>query len=122
MKKNWKNFLLKGICLTSVAFVFQACYGTPQDFGMDTFIEGKVNAKKSGLPIQGIKVSVENSMQYTYTDNQGYFSLYTEKRDSTKLNFADIDSTENNSYIDKDTLLTTNEQHIYLNIELDQSK
>lgn len=121
MKTNLKKFFLRGICLTSVAFVFQACYGTPQDFGLDLYIEGQVKSKNSGLPIKGIKVSVANSMQYTYTDRNGSFSFYTEKLDKTKILFQDIDLEENNSYIDKDTTIITSEKEkIYLDIKLEE--
>ena len=54
MKSNWKKNLFKGLCLTSVAFVFQACYGTPQDLGYDLLIEGKVMA--------------DNKLQITFED------------------------------------------------------
>ena len=53
MKRDWKRKIIGGLCLTSVAFVFQACYGTPQDFGNDLLIEGQVTSKISGLPIKG---------------------------------------------------------------------
>lgn len=122
MKKGWKGFLLKGFCLTSVAFVFQACYGTPQDFGSDVYIEGQVNSKSTGLPIKGIKVSVINSPQYTYTDTKGKFSFYTEKLDNTHIRFEDIDSVENGHYINKDTLLTNIDKEIFLQIELEENK
>lgn len=122
MKKDWKGFLLKGICLTSVAFVFQACYGTPQDFGLDIYVAGQVKSKSSGLPIKGIKVSVENSPQYTCTDDSGNFSFYMEKRGNTKIKFEDVDSVENGLYLQKDTMLTNTDDRIYLQIELEESK
>lgn len=46
MKRDWKRKIIGGLCLTSVAFVFQACYGTPQDFGNDLLIEGVRHNKK----------------------------------------------------------------------------
>jgi hypothetical protein len=55
MKRDWKRKIIGGLCLTSIAFVFQACYGTPQDFGEDLLIEGQVKSKTTGLPIKGIK-------------------------------------------------------------------
>lgn len=122
MKKNWKGVLLKGVCLSSVAFVFQACYGTPQDFGMDMLVSGKVNSKNTGLPIKGIKVSVENTPQYTHTDEAGNFSFYTERLDGAKIQFEDIDSTENGHFLKKDTLLVKSDQEIYLQIELEEDK
>ncbi len=90
MKRNWFNAIIKGISLTSAMFVFQACYGTPQDFGRDLCISGKVVSKSTGLPIEGIKVSVEDGVQYQKTDKQGGFMLYTEILQSIKVRFEDV--------------------------------
>lgn len=114
-----------GLCLTSVAFVFQACYGTPQDFGNDLFVEGKVVAKNTGLPIQGIKVSVLDGNnvlpQYIFTDENGFFSFYTYKLESNKIRFEDIDSVENGAYALKDTVIVFGKEQdkTFLEIELD---
>ncbi|MDR1341884.1 MAG: carboxypeptidase-like regulatory domain-containing protein [Prevotellaceae bacterium] len=120
MKKNWKNIFLRGACLTSATFVFQACYGGPQDFGLDLLVEGEVSSKNTGLPIKGIKVSVANSIQHTYTDEKGSFSFYTERLDSAKIQFEDTDSVENKSFTGKDTLLSVSGDNIYLKIELEE--
>jgi hypothetical protein len=85
MKKNVIRKILGGLSLTSAMFVFQACYGTPKDFGLDLFIEGQVKSKASGLPIKGIKVSIVDSMQYEMTDEDGKFSFYTEKLEGLTL-------------------------------------
>src|SRR5512137_1911180 len=103
MKRNWKRKILGGLSLTSALFVFQACYGSLQDFGMDFLVEGKVKAKISGLPIKGIKVSVNENMQYSLTDDNGRFSFYTEILDSLTIKFEDIDSSQNGLYNNKDT-------------------
>lgn len=79
MKRNIFRVLLRSISFTTALFIFQACYGSPQDFGLDLHVDGKVLAKSSGLPIKGIRVSVLNNVQYVFTDEQGRFSLYTEK-------------------------------------------
>ena len=77
MKRNWIRKLIGGLSFTTALFVFQACYGTPQDFGADVFIEGLVKSKKTGEPIKGIKVSVADNPQYQYTDEDGeFFILY----------------------------------------------
>lgn len=126
MKRDWKRKIIGGLCLTSIAFVFQACYGTPQDFGNDLLIEGQVKSKSSGLPIKGIKVSVDESVQYANTDENGKFSFYIEKLQNANIKFTDIDSTENIWFSNKDTLITikdsvlmSKEPKVYLNIELE---
>jgi hypothetical protein len=126
MKRDWKRKIIGGLCLTSIAFVFQACYGTPQDFGNDLLIEGQVKSKTSGLPIKGIKVSVADKVQYANTDENGKFSFYIEKLQNTKIKFTDVDSTQNLVFSNKDTLiiikdsvLMTKQPKVYLNIELE---
>jgi len=126
MKRDWKRKIIGGLCLTSIAFVFQACYGTPQDFGNDLLIEGQVTSKNTGLPVKGIKVSVADQEQYTNTDENGKFSFYMEKLSSTRIKFTDVDSTKNGLFSNKDTLivikdsiLTSRKPKVYLNIELE---
>jgi putative lipoprotein (rSAM/lipoprotein system) len=118
MKRNWKRKILGGLSLTSALFVFQACYGSLQDFGMDFLVEGKVKAKISGLPIKGIKVSVNENMQYSLTDDNGRFSFYTEILDSLTIKFEDIDSSQNGLYNNKDTLLTGVQDRVFLEIDM----
>ncbi len=111
-----------GLSLTSVMFVFQACYGTPQDFGMDVFVEGQVKSVTTGLPIQGVKVSVPDQLQYEFTNEEGFFSFYTILDVSIALKIQDVDSTLNGLFIDKDIVVSNvnAEDRVYLNIELQE--
>ena len=118
MNRNWKRKLLGGLSLTTALFIFQACYGTPQDIGLDLFIEGQVKSKATGTPIKGIKVSVADKMQYEYTDADGKFSFFTEAASSYKIKFEDIDSNQNGSFFDRDTVLVNSGNNVYLNIVL----
>jgi hypothetical protein len=120
MKKNLIRKIVGGLSLTSALFVFQACYGTPQDFGLDLLIEGQVKSKTSGLPIKGIKVSVAENMQYELTDEEGAFSFYTEMLEGLTLQFQDIDSAQNGLYIEKDTVLTDLREKVYVDIALEE--
>jgi len=120
MKRNWIRKIIGGLSFTSALFVFQACYGTPQDFGFDSLIEGQVKAKTSGLPIKGIKVSIADNMQYEITNENGQFSFYTEMLDGLTLQFQDIDSIQNGLYINKDTVLTQISEKVYLDIMLEE--
>lgn len=122
MKKDWKRKIYGGLCLTSIAFVFQACYGTPQDFGNDLLLTGQVNSKKTGLPVKGIKVSVVDGIQYVPTDDAGKFSFYIGKTGSIRLKFEDTDADLNGSFQSKDTLVTTNKdvEEINLTIQLEE--
>ncbi|PLX13449.1 MAG: hypothetical protein C0598_03465 [Marinilabiliales bacterium] len=120
MKKDWIRKAVGGLSLTSALFIFQACYGTPQDLAPDILIEGQVRSLSSGLPIQGIKVSVTDNMQYQMTDNEGKFSFYTEMLTGLTINFQDIDSLQNGHYMDKDTVLTNLSGNVYLDIALQE--
>lgn len=120
IKQNWRRKLLGGLSLTSALFIFQACYGTPHDFGLDIFIEGQVKSEKTDKPVRGIKVSVSDKMQFEYTNEEGKFSFYTETADSYKIIFEDIDSNQNGIFVGKDTLLTNINKTVYLDIVLEE--
>ena len=120
MKRNWVRNMLGGLSFTSALFVFQACYGTPQDFNLDLLIEGQVRSKTSGLPIKGIKVSVSDHMQYDFTDEEGKFSFYTGWLENFTLQFRDIDSVQNGLYSNRDTVLTNIEGEAYIDVLLEE--
>lgn len=118
MKSKFIRKLVGGLSLTTAAFIFQACYGPPQDFGDDIFIEGLVKSKNTGQPIKGIKVSVKDNPQYQFTGEDGSFSFYTGIADNCTIRFQDTDADQNGSFSDKDTTLTNLSSQIYLNIVL----
>jgi hypothetical protein len=99
-------------------FVFQACYGTPQDFGNDVNLSGVVTSSATGKPIKGIKITIENSHQYQLTDSVGKFVMYVPKMESYNIKFEDVDSISSGSFVTKDTTLITVNNSIYLNITL----
>lgn len=118
MKRSWIRRILSGLSFTTALFVFQACYGTPQDFGYDLFVEGIVKSKTSNLPVKGIKVSAYNDMQNVFTDADGHFSFYTPMADNVMIVFEDIDASNNGSFLKKDTLIKPLVDRINLNIFL----
>jgi putative lipoprotein (rSAM/lipoprotein system) len=100
-KETGRKILRKiytGLGLTTVALVFQACYGTPQTTGLDVFIRGVVKSKTSNKPIEGIKVSVKNVYQYELTDSTGKFQFYVPQDEICTIQLDDIDGAENGSY------------------------
>ncbi len=117
-KRNWARKIIGGLSFTSALFIFQACYGTPQDFETDLLIEGKVKAQATGLPIKGIRVSVTDEGQDLMTDETGSFSFYTIAKDSISLRFEDTDDAQNGSFATKDTVLTDFSKPIFLDIAL----
>jgi len=120
MDRNILKRIIGGLSFTSALFVFQACYGTPQDLGLDLLVEGQVKSSGSNLPLKGIKVSAVKNEQYVLTDEDGRFSFYTAIGDSLNLIFEDIDSTQNGTYQSKDTVFDVKEDQIFVDIKLNE--
>ena len=106
--------------LSGIMFVFQACYGTPQDFGMDVTIKGKVISAVTKAPIPGIKVQVNPAGQYVQSNQDGDFSIYCERVPEYNLVISDMDGTQNGKYAACDTTvqLTDQAESLTVNIEM----
>ncbi|MDR2511615.1 MAG: hypothetical protein LBC89_04040 [Bacteroidales bacterium] len=81
IRKLFRN-LLKCMSVTTVMFIFQACYGMakygmPEDLYEDVLINGCVKSKNGNLPIKGIKVQIHESEYGDFTDENGNFSFYS---------------------------------------------
>jgi len=107
------------LSLSSALFVFQACYGTPPDMGMDVYIQGFVKSKTTNQPITGIKVSIENYPQYEVTDSEGKFKIYTSRDSVYKIKFEDVDFSQNGAFLPKDTIVKIIDESTFLNVSLD---
>jgi hypothetical protein len=120
MRRKIIRNIFKGLTLTSSAFVFQACYGTGEDFGADALLSGVVKSKITNMPIPGIKVSIDNQPQYEVTDADGQFEIYVSTDEDLRVCFEDIDAGEDGAYLPKDTVVqATKNQDIILDIKLD---
>ena len=75
-RKALKN-IFGAFSLSTALFIFQACYGTNQDFEPELSIRGTVRAENTAEPIPGIKVSLDKHRQYDFTDENGQFVIYT---------------------------------------------
>ncbi|MBO7069778.1 MAG: hypothetical protein J6S62_03330 [Bacteroidales bacterium] len=57
---KWLHNLLKGASLTTALFIFQACYGMPQNAMLDEYGEAPmtflVHSKATGAPVEGVLV------------------------------------------------------------------
>jgi len=116
--RNW----LAGLSLTTAFFVFQACYGPPQDFGLDVLIEGKVVSADTGDPLAGIQVASDSNYQTALTDENGEFSFYIAKDSVYAITFSDIDGEENGRYASKDTILENSDDSIFLKVDMQVEK
>ena len=119
MKNYWFRKLLGGMSLTSALFIFQACYGTPQDIEPDVNLEGKVVSRATGLPIPGIKVTLDRINLTDTTNQNGEFSIFTRFDNSYKLIFEDVDSTLNGAYQSRDTIISGDNDYAFVNVLLD---
>ena len=122
MKNPWFRKVLGGLSFTSALFIFQACYGTPQDIEPDVHLEGKVVSGTTGLPIKGIKVVIDGHDQYDTTNDSGAFSMYTYFANSYKLLFQDIDFSENGTFSPSDTIIPGDNDYAFVNVRLNPAK
>jgi len=120
MKRNSIRNIVGGLSFTSALFIFQACYGTPQDLMHDMLVQGKVTSGSTELPIEGIKVTIAETEQFQYTDSEGKFNMYTLLLDSLALKFRDVDASENGSFADLDTIVSGDSESVYLNVALEE--
>lgn len=106
--------------LSGIMFAFQACYGTPQDFGQDVLIQGKVTSADNKSSVYGIKVLVNQSGQYTSSASDGTFFMYCERMQEYTLTFSDTDGALNGQYQACDTIvkLSDKSDSMIVNIEL----
>jgi len=101
----------RGLGVTAISLVFQACYGPVQDYyamyGMppdiqyeELYIRGYVKSKKTGEPISGISIWIKDiTVNYNYsTYDMGRFSFYLPKQDEYTIVFTDVDGSENSLF------------------------
>jgi len=121
MKRKHLRVLIGGLSFTTALFVFQACYGMPQDMQDDVFIQGKIVSRTTSQPLRGIKVESELDEHFGITNGQGEFSFYTPWIESLKLTIEDTDLESDGSYNSKDTVLSYPEHEVFLNIKLEEN-
>ena len=110
--------LIGGLSFGSALFIFQACYGTPQDLHSDMLVEGTVKSSATGLPVKGIKVSIPEMGNSQITGEDGKYALWTLFTDSTWISFEDTDLTTDGAFLKKDTLIAIPQERVQLNVML----
>jgi hypothetical protein len=120
MKRKHIRALVGGLSFTTALFVFQACYGMPQDMEHDTLLEGKVVSRTSGLPVKGIKVESDFEKNFVITNELGEFSFYTLRAPSLKLTIIDTDPNADGDYLSKDTTLVDPQDYHFLTIPIEE--
>jgi len=92
--------------ITAVAFIFQACYGPGPDGYCDFKLSGTVISKTTNSPVKGIKVAVDDGLNFKLTDENGKFEFYASipncnSQSSVEVHFLDIDGATNGHFNDK---------------------
>lgn len=113
-----KSILLKRLLgifgATGFLMIFQACYGTPQNY-ME--IIGKIKDNETGTGIEGIQIKVKSDYQEMriLSDSNGNFTTLI-KTTGYNLDFKiqDIDGELNGLYEDKDTSIDVNGQNSFV--------
>ena len=104
--------LFRVISVSAASLILQACYGMmlPDEpggaYGMppSTSIRGKVSSNKTGEPIPGIKVSIDEATGY-YTNTEGYFNIWSLPiMAEYKIKLEDVDGSENGGLFKEQTL------------------
>ena len=129
------------ISFTAVAFVFQACYGTKEDWSYDVKLTGTVRSKTTHLPIKGIKIVVNEGSWNSdcgFTDENGHFDFYANvpyndyqyKRDSVHytpdsvyVRFLDTDGMVNGYFEDKTIIVNpAHRDEVKIHVELENKQ
>ena len=62
--------ILRGSTLATALFIFQACYGMPQDYSEPFYYEATVKVTDSnGKALEGVSVSVRNALMTEFADH-----------------------------------------------------
>jgi putative lipoprotein (rSAM/lipoprotein system) len=105
--------ILKVFGLCSACFLFEACYGSPQNEAMPKYnmdLTGTVKSQDSLKPIQNIKITLNNSANtenpLTATSSIGTFNysmLIENKEISWTIKATDVDDSINGKFNAKET-------------------
>ena len=118
---KWLRGLLQASAFTSVMFIMQACYGTPnyrneESFSYEVKMSGIVTDSASAQPLSGINVSTDISEEVAVSDENGQFCLsfmvYSADDSGYNLNFSD----SLDRYAPLDTLIDSNFSDINISL------
>ena len=86
---KWLRGLMKASALTTVMFIMQACYGSPNAYRYE--MNGVVVDKTTGLPLKDIEFRLDGKTM-GFTDDTGYFEIYKFNDVPTDYQLSFIDS------------------------------
>jgi len=124
MNRSLRRGLLGGLSFGTALFVFQACYGTPQDMEFDDQIPvyGTIHSSSQGEALDSIRVWDRETLQYGITNHRGEFEFWIPRRDSVWLRIEALEERSGPSFEPRDTLVTEPEGYgIELNLALEEA-
>lgn len=98
------RWLLGALGVTSIAFVFQACYAPYYGDDYDRCINGKVLSATTHKPIKGIRVTGNDQPGYEETDSTGAFHIHLPISRDYNIRLED-QSDSLRAYLPKDTVI-----------------
>ena len=99
------KWTLGSLGVTSIAFVFQACYAPYYDDEFDRCINGEVLSAQTHEPIKGIRITGNQQPGYEETDESGRFHIHLPLSREYNLQFVDV-SDPSKEYHHKDTTIS----------------
>ncbi len=115
LKRSFLKGFLTIFSLSATAFIFQACYGTPNDFLDDACFEGFVSTSDTNEPIPGIQVEIKGLDRVDTTNADGSYVLFAPLDSAYTLVFKDIDSSANGKFLQKEISIRNDYRSCYLN-------
>jgi len=119
-RRKLKRRVFGFLSFSTALFVFQACYGMPQDFNDMVSLNGKVVSARTAEPVAGIKVSVPYPDQYTVTGSDGEFFLSPDIGSEYRVSFEDTDPETDGFFASKDTVIASGGRNLYFEISLEE--
>ncbi len=107
LHRTWGKVLkwtLGSIGITSIAFVFQACYAPYYGDDYDRCINGEVLSATTHKPIKGIRITGNQQPGYEETDSTGSFHIHLPLSREYTLRLED-QSDSLRAYLPKDTVI-----------------
>ena len=99
------------------------------DFQYDVKFSGTVISGATNEPIKGIKISVVDGLNYSFTDENGNYSFYASIEgycsdpNGINVQFADIDDVENGHFANKTINVASDcKDEVIINVALDEKE
>ena len=98
------RWVLGTLGVTSIAFVFQACYAPYYGDDYDRCINGEVLSATTHKPIKGIRITANDQPGYVETNSAGAFHIHLPISRNYDIRFED-QSDSIRAYLPKDTII-----------------